>query len=137
MALYEGVTKSWADGEYTFRLREAEMKSLQSSQEMGIYAIQQRIVLGKAYLQDVVETVRLGLIGGGTDPKDAKRLVEDYVLKPQRFDQAYDLAEEIFRESLKGYWGEELPNPQAPGDKIDHPSTGQSGTSPSENSNIA
>jgi Phage tail tube protein, GTA-gp10 len=136
MALYEGVTKSWADGEYTFRLREAEMKAIQSNAKTGLYTVFKRIMTGDAYIEDLTETIRLGLIGGGTDPKDAKRLVNDYVLQPQRFNEALDLAQEIFSTSLEGYWGEELPNPQAPGGKNDRPSTGQSGTSPSENSNI-
>jgi hypothetical protein len=132
MALYQGVTKSWADGEYTFRLRIAELKAIQAATKAGVYTVFKRLMTSDCAIEDITETIRLGLIGGGTDPKDAKRLLEDYVLQPQRFNDALDLAQDIFKYSLEGYWAEELPNHQPPGDESDQPSQGQMDLSPSE-----
>jgi hypothetical protein len=137
MALYQGVTKSWADGEYTFRLRIAELKALQASTKAGVYVLFKRMMTSDCFIDDITETIRLALVGGGTDAKEAKRLVEDYILQPQRFNDALDLAQEIFSSSLEGYWGEELPNQQPPADQEDNPSIAQMDSSPSEKSPTA
>lgn len=134
MASYEGVTKAWADGTYTFRLRVSELRSLQQKFKIGAYVVYKRLLSLDAYLDDAPEVVRLGLIGGGTSPDKAESLVRDYILEPQRFNHAVDLATEIFTASLEGDWGEELPNPPPPQESNENPSGAQMDSSPSEKS---
>lgn len=65
-----------------FRLRLREIERLQSECGAGIGAVARRLIAGDAYIVDIAATLRLGLIGGGMSPVEAKRLVEAYVAGP-------------------------------------------------------
>ena len=47
--------------------------------DAGIGALCRRLFRGDFRITDVTETIRLGLIGGGTSPEDAKRLTSTYL----------------------------------------------------------
>lgn len=78
-ALHGAVTLEWADGSYRFRLAVAQLVELQDLCGAGPYAIYLRLVAHQWRVQDLRETIRLGLIGGGTAPGEALRLVRAYV----------------------------------------------------------
>lgn len=74
----------WGDGDYTFALRGKQIEELQlvcgsPDNPAGIGLIAQRLMSGNFQRKDVTETIRLGLIGGGTTPTRARQLVEAYV----------------------------------------------------------
>lgn len=76
------VSFKWADGRHTFRLGIGEMRELQEKVDAGPAWLLDRIRVGNWRIDDLRETIRLGLIGGGAEPLDALKLVERYVDKP-------------------------------------------------------
>lgn len=78
MTLSSTVTLEWADGEYSFTLRLRELEELQRLTGVGFGALVNRVLNGEFHVRDVLETIRLGLIGGGTEPIRAKQLVATY-----------------------------------------------------------
>jgi hypothetical protein len=72
------VTFDWGDGTYTFRLGLGEVEELQEKTDCGPYFLLQRINGGTWKVHDLRETIRLGLIGGGTEPGKALSLVKRY-----------------------------------------------------------
>lgn len=77
-------TVAWADGEYKFRLGIAELRELQEKCDAGPMWIYERLQLNAHNgwrLEDIRETIRLGLIGGGLPPPEALALVKRYVDK--------------------------------------------------------
>jgi hypothetical protein len=80
MSRHGDVTLAWADGEYTFRLAIAQLRELQEKCDAGPLELYRRMFSGKWRLDDVRETIRLGLIGGGqVPPAAALKLVIRYV----------------------------------------------------------
>lgn len=73
------VVADWGDDTYRFRLGIDQMLELEAKCDAGLYAIYSRVV-GRAWkVNDIRETVRLGLIGGGKSPTDALKLTRLYV----------------------------------------------------------
>lgn len=73
------ITLDWADGQHSFRLRWGELILLQEACDAGPQVVLARLQNGKWLMQDIRETVRLALIGGGATPEAALKLVRDYV----------------------------------------------------------
>ncbi len=69
------VTLDWKDGEDRFRLRLGEIRILQEKCAAGPLTIHRRLLTGDWYVDDVRETIRLGLIGGGLSSDDAMKKV--------------------------------------------------------------
>ena len=57
---------------------------------------------GKANAKDIIETVRLGLIGGGMSPIDAKQLVNDYCFPVRPMTECLGVAWVILRAAIEG-----------------------------------
>lgn len=72
-------TAFFGDGEKTFALSTPMVLELERRTGNGIGAIFARIRAHQFTLQDVTETIRLSLIGGGASPSDADALVKAYV----------------------------------------------------------
>ena len=73
------ITINWADGEYSFALKIKQLIELQEACDAGPPHILARLE-GRAWkVNDVRETVRLGLIGGGATPTDALKMTMRYV----------------------------------------------------------
>lgn len=68
----------FGDGEKTFALTDPMAKELEEKAGVGIGALYQRLMSAHFYLADLTEIIRLGLIGAGTSPADAQRLVDTY-----------------------------------------------------------
>jgi len=69
----------WADGTYVFCLRWGELTELQEACNAGPFVVLGRLMTNQWLTGDISAVIRLGLIGGGTDPAKALRLVRDYV----------------------------------------------------------
>ncbi len=72
-------TLTWGDGEYTFALPLGQIRELEEKRQVGASDILARILNGGWRVDDVRETIRLGLIGGGQKPAEATTLVARYV----------------------------------------------------------
>lgn len=78
---YRGeVTAPWGDGEHLFKLSVAGLLELEEKTKRPFAEIFSRVSGGGYGIADVAETIRLGLIGGGKSPIEAKTLVDRYVL---------------------------------------------------------
>lgn len=73
------VTLDWADGRYLFRLPVEQLEELQELCDAGPAWIHARLGAGQWRRKDISETIRLGLIGGGMKPTDARKLIARYV----------------------------------------------------------
>jgi hypothetical protein len=73
------ITLTWADGDYIFRLKLGQLRELQEKCDAGPAEIYRRCVTHTWRIDDIRETIRLGLIGGGTTPEAALKLVKTYV----------------------------------------------------------
>lgn len=73
------VVLNWADGDYLFALKLKQIEELQRLCRAGLGEIAQRLFSGRWYAADVVETIRLGLVGGGLPAVRARELIETYV----------------------------------------------------------
>lgn len=73
------IATDWADGTYAFRLTVAGALELESKCDAAIAVVAQRLNSGAYRINDVRETIRIGLIGGGSKPDAALRLVRTYV----------------------------------------------------------
>lgn len=78
----------WPGGEHTFALRIGELEALQQSTDSGPGEVLGRLyecisstnpLLGPWRVADVLDTVRLGLVGGGMDSVEARKLVRTQV----------------------------------------------------------
>lgn len=137
------IDLQFADGAYSFKLGLAQIRELQDKTGAGIGALYGRVLAGRmgdgleeghpAYAQfhidDIRETVRQGLIGGGgglVDGADVKvtalratELVERY-LDPAPLVEQWNLAAAILFALVEGYAdehsGSDEGDDQAPGD---------------------
>lgn len=66
---------SWHGGEHEFALPLGQLRALQDSCDAGPEQIFNRMRMGEWRIDDILETLRLGLIGGGLDKKEAGSLV--------------------------------------------------------------
>lgn len=93
-------TAFFGDGDHTFDLTDTMITELERLADLGIGALYLRAVNMQFRLADLVETIRLGLIGGGTTPERAAQLVDTYA-RNQPIHDLYPLALDI----LDARWG--------------------------------
>lgn len=67
------------DGERSFELGSPQIEELQCLTGTGIASICRRVFRNEFHLADLTETIRLGMIGAGTDPKEAAAIMAAYV----------------------------------------------------------
>lgn len=79
MSAITSIELEWADGTYLFHLDIPRLKELQDKTGSGPSEVLARLAEGRARVEDIQETIRLGLIGGGTSPQAARVLVARYV----------------------------------------------------------
>ena len=87
---------TWGDGPHVFKLGIKQIGELQKNCNAGLGAIVSRVFSGGYYVEDIAETIRLGLIGAGTSPEDAKRLCDAYASNrplAETFPLAFDIME--------------------------------------------
>lgn len=69
------VQINWVGGEHEFTLRLGDLRALQKNCDAGPEQILLRVYSTDWRVDDLIETLRLGLIGGGMEPKEAGPLV--------------------------------------------------------------
>lgn len=84
----------FGDAEYELRLTPAMVLELERSTGVGIGLLCTRVFNSQFQSRDVSETIRLALVGGGTQPAKAASLVETYV-PAQPLIHSYTLAVDI------------------------------------------
>lgn len=126
------VSFEWADNTYDFCLRAGELRDLQEKVDAGPAFVLDRLREGTWLVDDVVETIRLGLIGGGMTPESARRVVNRYVVNRPLLENV-GVASTILMASLVG--SEDEPpkkvegetesqrTPSSPGERSDLPSS--------------
>ena len=70
----------FGDGEHDFLLTPEMIVELERKTGSGVGGLCRRLFAGDFKHGDLIEVVRLGLIGGGTSPKDADALVSAYAI---------------------------------------------------------
>ena len=73
------ITLAWPDQERVYHLDIPRLRELQDKRSAGPAEIARRIVDQTFRVEDVAETLRLGLIGGGLSASDALALVSRYL----------------------------------------------------------
>lgn len=94
-------TAFFGDGVKTFDLTFELSIELERKSGIGFGALYQRFMASQFSLADIVEIIRLGLIGGGTPPAEAQALVDTYV-KPRPTIENYPLAFDILEMKWSG-----------------------------------
>lgn len=94
-------TAFFGDGDKSFALTPDMIGELERKTGAGIGAIYQRFLTGQFHFADIMETIRLGLIGAGTTPADAQALVDTYG-RPTPIIEAYQLAADILEMRWSG-----------------------------------
>lgn len=74
------IDLDFGDGTYHFRLPMEQLEELQVKTDAGPLQLLNRLGTDEWRTQDVSETIRLGLIGGGKTPLEALHLIRKYVL---------------------------------------------------------
>ena len=87
-------TAFFGDSVRTFTLTDTIIEELQHKTGLGIGALFLRMSSSQFRVADIVEVIRLGLVGGGTNPQEAQRLVTAYA-KDRPFDETFPLALDI------------------------------------------
>lgn len=130
MSRHAQVTLGWADGEYTFRLGLGELMTLQEACDAGPAHILERLQTDRWRVQDVEQTLFLGLLGGGMERAPARTLIRAYVHERPLAENVL-VAQSIILAALVGAPDddelEDLPGKPVPADPIQsHPSPGES-----------
>ena len=89
------------DADRTFRLEGTHILELERLTGQGIGTLCANVFAGRFGLNEVRETIRLGLIGGGCDPKEAVALLETYI-DPRPLSEGYALAVAILDARFSG-----------------------------------
>lgn len=87
-------TAFFGDGVKTFALPTEQILELERKTGAGVGAIYLRMLTAQFQLSDVMEVIRLGLIGGGTPPQEAQTLVDAYA-RPTPIIECFQLAADI------------------------------------------
>lgn len=96
------------EGYFDLCLRIGELIALQEKLGVGPYVLANRFLNGDWLVQDVVETIRLGLIGGGMHQRDAFDLVNRTIVSGWFGDYAA-IAGNLVYAAISGVPDEELP----------------------------
>jgi hypothetical protein len=95
-------TAFFGDGVKTFDLTPEMIIELDRKTGFGFGALYQRFMAGQFHFADIIEVIRLGLIGGGvTTPAEAQALVDAYA-KPRPILETFPLALDILEMKWSG-----------------------------------
>lgn len=106
------IELQWADGTHRFRLPYGQLLELQDKCDAGPKQIYDRLLQGTWRGEDVGETIRLALIGGGMAPMDALTLVVRYVHN-RPWAESWPIALAIMMNAVVGVPGDQPGKPAA------------------------
>lgn len=92
----------WDGGEHNFRLGIGELRALQQATGVGPAFLMGRVISSQWFVDDLVETVRLGLIGGGMSEAEAKRLTSKVFEQTDALQRHVVLAATLLKDTLTG-----------------------------------
>src|SRR5947209_5634848 len=84
----------FGDAERGFKITPQLVIELERKTGAGIGSLCRRLFAGEFSHADLTETIRLGLVGGGADPKEADALIAAYAVDRPLF-EVYPLAVSI------------------------------------------
>lgn len=96
------IVMAFGDDDYLFRFTVKQIAELQEKCKAGIGTIYRRVAMGEYYAEDLTESVRLGLIGGGVEATKARVLIERY-LDPIPMLNRLEYAQAILAACVVGY----------------------------------
>jgi hypothetical protein len=103
------ITETFGDGEHLFRLAIGQLRELQEACDAGPPLIARRLWSSEWRVDDVRETIRLGLVGGGMDSVKAAVLTKRYVDdRPGEWGRNAVLAQAVLAAALFGAEDEDL-----------------------------
>jgi hypothetical protein len=108
------ITMTWGDGEHRFALPLGRLRELQEKTGAGPLKLFNRIRSGDWLVDDLRETIRLGLIGGGMAPDAAFALVRRYLDEAGGYLEAVPFAQAILLSAMTAPRGVQSPNAEAP-----------------------
>lgn len=89
------------EGHYDLALRIGELIALQEKTGVGPYVLANRILAGEWRVEDIIETIRLALIGGGLDNRAAFDLITRNIT-PGNIIQYVSIASEVVLAAIMG-----------------------------------
>ena len=69
-------TINWPGGEHEFRLGIGELRAIEQRSDAGVAVVMMRLIGQQWKIDDVVNPIRLGLIGAGMPERDAQKALE-------------------------------------------------------------
>lgn len=97
------VLATWAGGDHLFRLTVAMVLELEQKCAAPFGTIFHRVQAGQYAIEDILQTIRLGLIGGGMKPQDAAALMRAYVYPERPLAEAWAVARVILSAAMFGF----------------------------------
>jgi hypothetical protein len=117
----------WPGGEHSFCFAIGELRALEQRLDAGVAVVLLRLLKGEFKLDDVVETLRLGLQGGGMSEKQAMKTIERAFPVANLYELSVTSARVL---TMFISWptgqGEDVPEEPAEGKTTATPTTGQS-----------
>lgn len=112
MSRHGAVELAWGGGEHTFRLGLAEIEELEAACDMSVFLLYAAMGtdLPFARMKHYSETIRLGLIGGGMKPIDARVLVRRYV-DERPLAESVAVGQAVLRAALERVHSDEVDRP--------------------------
>ena len=107
------VTTEWAGEERTFRLTVQQILELEQRCSAPVALVYNRVQRGEYSIEDVRQTVRLGLIGGGASPADAARLMSGYGYPARPLAELWALARVVLHAAMFRFEAAPLGNREA------------------------
>jgi hypothetical protein len=78
----QSKTILWPGGEHEFLLDIGALRAIEDRCKAGVSVVYERLLSNEWYVDDIIQPLRLGLIGGGMTERQAKAMIES----------AYDVA---------------------------------------------
>ena len=72
----QSKTLVWPGGEHEFLLDIGALRAIEERCKAGVSVVYERLLNGEWYVDDIIQPLRLGLIGGGLTDRQAKALIE-------------------------------------------------------------
>ncbi|MBB4192798.1 gene transfer agent family protein [Rhizobium aethiopicum] len=66
----------WPGGEHSFRLGIGELRAIEQRSDAGCAVVLMRLLSSQFKIDDVIQPIRLGLIGGGMQERDAQKVLD-------------------------------------------------------------
>lgn len=112
MNRHGAIDITWAGGDHTFRLGLDEIQELEAACNMSVFLLLEAAGSSIPLItnKQCCDTIRLGLIGGGTVPVNARVLTRRWV-EERPLPESVGLSEAILRAAIERVHGQETDEP--------------------------